>query len=134
MLQLLRPTRVNTEKEATKSVEERYEEEEDVEFLASEGIDGVSEEVWVLCIVLQTNRDGTYDLEYTDEWAWMGQVRKVRASRMRKVGSKQRQRYKGLSDSEDEAWRYCSSTPCTQRGLPQDLDRVLSGMRRWWHR
>eukprot|EP00961_Rhodomonas_salina_P078086 1048738-Rhodomonas_salina.1 len=38
-LQLLRPTRVNTEKEATKSVEERYEEEEDVEFLASEGID-----------------------------------------------------------------------------------------------
>lgn len=54
-----------------------------VETLASDLITGMADDVWVPCKVLSFNGDGTYDVEYTNEWAWVGTTKGVAASQIR---------------------------------------------------
>ena len=57
--------------------------DERVETLASDLVTGMADDVWVPCKVLSFNSDGTYDLEYTNEWSWVGTVKNVAASQIR---------------------------------------------------
>ena len=81
-----------------------------VETLASDLLGDMAVSTWVPCKVIHDNNDGTFDLQHTNEWSWLGVVKRVPAIHIQPrtkdvdVG-KGIWRWEGLSDSEDDAFR-----------------------------
>ena len=81
-----------------------------VETLASDLISGLDDTTWVPCKIIADNNNGTFDVQHTNEWAWLGVVKSVPSIHIQprtqeKEGGKGVWRFDGLSDSEDEAFR-----------------------------
>jgi hypothetical protein len=82
-----------------------------VETPVSEFLVSGKENVWAACKVVNCNDDGSYDLEYLNEWAWLGTVTNIPHAQVQaKIDKKAMAgekiwRWEGQSESEDEAWR-----------------------------
>lgn len=69
------------------------------------------DEYWP-CVVRRVNDDGTYDLEYVNDYKWLGVQRNVDADIIQKRGEGEKKKrgeglwhWDGMSESEEEAWR-----------------------------
>ena len=84
--------------------------DDEVEVLAADLLAGLDDKSMVPSKVVCENADGTYDLDHTGEWAWLGIVKNVPAVQIQlRSNTDQTGRgvwiWDGMSDSEDEAWR-----------------------------
>ena len=104
------PKGLQLPKRASKQQTVRFAVDDLVETLASDLLGGLQDTTWVPCKVIADNHDGTFDLQHTNEWAWLGVVKGVPAIHIQprtkevEVG-KGVWRWEGLSDSEDDAFR-----------------------------
>jgi thiol-disulfide isomerase/thioredoxin len=64
------------------------------------------------CIVRRVNDDGSYDIEFVDQYKWVGIQRGVAAELVQRRGESAKKangegvwRWEGMSDSEDDDWR-----------------------------
>ena len=104
------PPKPAQQKRVAKKQTLRFAVDDLVETLASDLISGLQDSTWVPCKVLTDNNDGTYDVQHTNEWSWLGVVKRVPALNIQPRTQENDKgkgiwRFEGLSDSEDDAFR-----------------------------
>lgn len=105
--------------------------DDEVEVLASDLLAGLDDKSMVPSRVVCENADGTYDLEHTSEWAWLGVVKNVPAVQIQlRSNLDQNGRgvwiWDGMSDSEEEAWCSEDSNDEDEGGEAEQADKEIN--------